>query len=179
LRIGPGAGSGSTDGSTDSNTSSGSERAIGGVESEGGAGALAESGGMTAASAWTEGAKTVLFMRVDFSDMPGEPVDVPGNTLTVARAQSIIADDNNFYKANSYNKTSITGTVTKVLRMPKTAAFYGGQDSGVLLTDARAAALAAGYPNTHNLDIVAFKKITAFAWAGLGYVGGKGTWLNR
>ncbi|HYY55750.1 MAG TPA: hypothetical protein VE842_00390, partial [Pyrinomonadaceae bacterium] len=99
--------------------------------------------------------------------------------LTAARALNLINSEvNTFYKNNSYNKTSIAGTVTNVLRMPQTAAFYGGQDPSRLLTDARAAAVTAGYPNTHNLDVVAFKRIPAFTWAGLGYIGGKGTWLN-
>jgi hypothetical protein len=134
---------------------------------------------ITAASSWTEGAKTVLIIRVDFSDAPGEPVDAGGTALTAARALNLINTEvNTFYKNNSYNKTSMTGTVTSVLRMPQTAAYYGGQDPSKLLADARAAALAANYPNTHNLDIVAFKRIPAFTWAGLGYIGGKGTWLN-
>jgi hypothetical protein len=126
------------------------------------------------ASAWTEGGKTLLFMRVDFSDMPGEP-------LTVAAAQSLINSDvNNFYIQNSYNKTSLSVTVVPtVLRMPQTTAFYGADNHVQLLDDARAAALSAGYNSAnYDLDIVAFDYISAFEWAGLGYVGGKGTWLN-
>ncbi|HEY0074570.1 MAG TPA: Calx-beta domain-containing protein, partial [Abditibacteriaceae bacterium] len=126
------------------------------------------------ASAWTEGAKTLLFMRVDFSDMPGEP-------LTVAAAQSLINNDvNNFYIQNSYNKTSLSVTVVPtVLRMPQTTAFYGADNHVQLLDDARVAALSAGYNSAnYDLDVVAFDYISAFKWAGLGYVGGKGTWLN-
>lgn len=40
------------------------------------------------ASTWTEGAKKVLFIRVDFSDKPGEPIDGQnGLPLTVQKAQ--------------------------------------------------------------------------------------------
>ncbi|HWT00683.1 MAG TPA: hypothetical protein VN256_10590 [Pyrinomonadaceae bacterium] len=154
-------------------------------EAEGAAAADSEAqapvSGATSTSAWTQGAKTVLMIRVDFSDMPGEPVDANGKTLTVASAQALLnSEANDFYKANSYNKTSIAGTVTKVLRMPLTAKTYGDRDDPFqLMEDARAAARAAGYDtNNFNLDIVVFKRITAFAWAGLGYIGAKGSWLN-
>jgi hypothetical protein len=120
-------------------------------------------------------------MRVDFSDMPGEPLTVTGEPLTVAAAQSLINNDvNNFYIQNSYNKTSLSVTVVPtVLRLPQTTAFYGADNYVQLLDDARAAALSAGYNSaSYDLDVVAFKRISAFEWAGLGYVGGKGTWLN-
>lgn len=126
------------------------------------------------ASAWTEGAKTMLFMRVDFSDMVGEPI-------TVAAAQTLIGTvTNNFYIQNSYNKTSIAVTVTPtVLRMPQTAAYYGAGNHSLLLADARAAAKAEGYDTAnYNLDLVAFNRISGFSWAGLASVGGKGAWLN-
>ncbi|HJU55588.1 MAG TPA: hypothetical protein VJ715_13485, partial [Pyrinomonadaceae bacterium] len=141
----------------------------------------AEASAGTSAAAWTQGPKTVLMIRIDFSDAPGEPVDANGKTLTVANAQSLLNTEvNNFYKANSYNKTSIAGTVTKVIRMPQTAKRYGdAQDPFQLMDDARAAARAAGYEtNNFNLDIIVFKRIEAFTWAGLGYIGGKGSWLN-
>ncbi|HYG79341.1 MAG TPA: right-handed parallel beta-helix repeat-containing protein [Pyrinomonadaceae bacterium] len=133
-------------------------------------------------SPWTAGPKKVLLMRVDFSDKPGEPVETGSNAvLTLARAQALINTDcNNFFKNNSYNNTSLQGTVTPVLRLPQTAAWYGASNNaGQLLTDARAAAKAKGY-NTDNfdLDIVAFTRISNFSWAGLAYLGWKGTWLN-
>ncbi|HYY57120.1 MAG TPA: hypothetical protein VE842_07275, partial [Pyrinomonadaceae bacterium] len=171
LRIGPGGGGG------DSSSATTTEK-TGADGEETGPEAMTESKATTAASSWTEGAKTVLFIRVDFPDAPGEPVDGFGSTLTMARAQSIITDDDNFYKANSYNKTSLTGTVTSVLRMPQTRDYYGGQDPTALLNDARSAAVAAGYPSNHTFDMIAFKRITGFAWAGLGYLGDKGAWLN-
>jgi uncharacterized delta-60 repeat protein len=164
MSIGPGAGGGA-EASSESSTSS----------------EASASGGVTPQSPWTEGAKTVLFMRVDFSDAAGEPVDVGGNTLTAARAQALVNTEcNNFYKTNSYNKTSVTATVTPVLRMPQTAAWYG-TDGNIyqLQTDARAAAKAKGFDTANfALDVVAFKNISTLWWAGLGYIGGKGAWLN-
>ncbi len=125
------------------------------------------------ASSWTEGAKTVLFIRVDFSDKPGDPV-------AQTSAETLINTTTNaFYVANSYSKTSMSTTVTPTLRMPKTAADYVSTDNYLLLmSDARAAAKIAGFDTVnYNLDIIAFASMFS-GWAGRGYVGGKGTWLN-
>lgn len=124
-------------------------------------------------SAWTEGPKTVLFMRVDFDDRPGEP-------LSLASATSLINTNvNNFYVAGSFNKTTVSGVFPPLLRMPRSAAEY--QDAGnylQLLSDARTAARDAGFDtNTYSLDIVAHPSLFS-GWAGRGYVGAKGTWLN-
>lgn len=74
------------------------------------------------ASPWTVGNKRVLYIRVDFSDDPGEP-------LTVASAQAVITELDRYYRAASFNLTSITGTVTPtVLRMPRLVA--GGLERG-------------------------------------------------
>lgn len=125
------------------------------------------------ASPYTEGAKTVLFMRVDFSDKPGDPV-------SIAAAQQLINTDvNNAYIENSYGKTSLSTTVTPTLRMPHPSTYYtDADDSTQLLVDARAAALAAGYnTNNYDRDICGFTSLP-FDYGGLGYVGSKGTWIN-
>ncbi|HJU55589.1 MAG TPA: hypothetical protein VJ715_13490, partial [Pyrinomonadaceae bacterium] len=146
-----------------------------------GVAAAAKSDDVTAQSAWTEGAKTVLLMRIDFSDVPGEPVESYTNVkLTPARAQALIDTEcSNFYKSNSYNKTSLKVTTTPVLRMPQTSGWYiTGTNYLQLMSDARAAAKAAGFDTANfNFDLVAFSNI-GFSWAGLGYVGGKGSWLH-
>jgi hypothetical protein len=129
--------------------------------------------GELAASAWTEGPKTVLFMRVDFDDRPGDP-------LSLASAQTLINTNvNNFFVSQSYNKTQLTGVFPPTLRLPRLYAEY--RDAGnyfQVLSDARIASRDAGFdPNTYNLDIVAHPSMFP-GWAGRGYVGGKGTWLN-
>ncbi len=125
-------------------------------------------------SAWTEGNKRLLYVRVDFADDVGEPI-------SVSSAQAVLAELNQFMQSNSYGKTSITPTVVPmVLRLPRSKASYGSaNDTDGLLRDARTAARNAGYdPSTYNLDVVAFRRVSAFSWAGLGRVGGPGTWIN-
>lgn len=129
--------------------------------------------GLPPASAWTMGAKTVLFIRVDFPDKTGDP-------LSQTSAENLINTSvNNFYVANSFNQTTLSTTVTPTLRLPKTQAEYKMNDNYLLLrSDALAAAAAAGYTvSSYTLDIVAFAS-TFSGWAGRGYVGSRGTWLN-
>lgn len=129
--------------------------------------------GLPPASSWTEGPKTLLFIRVDYSDDPGDPI-------SQSSAEALINTQvNNFFGANSFGKTSLSTTVTPTLRLPKTKAEYQmNQNYTLLMFDARAAATAAGYTLANfQLEIVGFKS-TFSGWAGRGYVGGKGTWLN-
>ncbi len=129
--------------------------------------------GLPPASAWTEGAKTVLYVRVDFSDRVGDP-------LSLATAQSAIdTTTNQFFQSNSYGKTSLSTTVTPTLRLPLTQAEYKTGDQYLRLrNDALGAARDAGIdPNMYSFDVIAFAS-TFSGWAGRGYVGSKGTWLN-
>jgi PKD domain/Bacterial Ig domain/Gametolysin peptidase M11 len=125
-------------------------------------------------SVWSQGSKTVLFIRVDFSDRVGDPV-----------AQSSVESVMNtqvkpFYEAASYGKTTLVTTVIPTVRVPKTVAQYQtNQDYYTLMTDARAAAKAAGYDTAnYDLDVIAFPAIFSGGWAGRAYVGSKGVWLN-
>ncbi|MCZ7647696.1 MAG: PKD domain-containing protein [Planctomycetota bacterium] len=125
-------------------------------------------------SAWTQGAKKLLFMRVDFSDKPGAPVaDVVADTL--------IQDTAGFLFENSYGQLSLTGKVTPVLRMPKTAAYYANSGAaGQLLGDARAAAKALGSAyDTKNFHFDAVATLGVFSYNGLGLLGGKGLWIHN
>ncbi len=134
-------------------------------------------------STWTEGTKTILFIRVDFSDAPGDPVDhTSGQPLTQARAQNIFASEvNPFYVNNSYNKTSLQTTVTTLLRMPQTRSYYTqGENYNQLLADARTAAAAAGAnynPANFSFDMVGFTT-SDLSFQGLGFIGLKGALLN-
>jgi hypothetical protein len=81
----------------------------------------AETEGHDAPTPWTTGVKQILVIRVDFSDLPGDPAG-----WTMAGAQnfmdSVIAP---YYRQSSYKQTALTNTVTTQLyRMPQTAASY-------------------------------------------------------
>ncbi|QRK07139.1 carboxypeptidase-like regulatory domain-containing protein [Archangium violaceum] len=127
--------------------------------------------GVSPLSVWTEGHKRVLLIRVDFSDLAGEPV-------SASSVQSLIDTSvSNYLKASSYGRTTVGVTVTPVFRMPETAAYYKN-DYVTLQRHAREAALAAGWDTAgYELDIVGFKKIYS-DWAGLASVGRKGQWVN-
>ena len=146
-------------------------------------------------SAWTEGPKKALVIRVDFSDVPGTPRNVAsqGNTevtpgFATGEMNGVVAD---YMSDVSYRKSSLslaTADVTPVLRLPQTAAFYarGSNGANTLRVDALAAATGAGYvTNSYDRQLVAFTNIgpsritgSGFGWAGLGQVGGPFTWYN-
>ncbi len=135
-------------------------------------------GGNVAASAQTEGTKKLILIRVDFSDMPGAPFsDTTGIDL--------ISGLNTFFMDMSYGRSGFAlngsgSTITATLRMPQTAASYGGSDAYFQLrTDARSAAIAAGHSlGNFDYELYCFNDIPGWYWAGLGYVGASGVWLN-
>jgi hypothetical protein len=129
---------------------------------------------------WTEGAKTLLFIRIDFPDRQGEPLDRNNQPLTEARAQNLMAGEvNPFYVSNSYQKTSMATTVTPVVRMPRVQSFYTRDNLIDLITDARNAARAAGFEtNNFNLDLVAFSYNSTFTFSGISPIANKGALLN-
>ncbi|MEK7271203.1 MAG: hypothetical protein AAB215_09725, partial [Planctomycetota bacterium] len=93
---------------------------------------------------WTKGQKTLLYIRVDFANNPGEPV-------SVADAQAAMNQVDAFVRKSSYGQTSVATTVTPLLRVPN----FG---IGNLVENARVAAAAAGFPTAnYDLEIVAYK----------------------
>lgn len=126
------------------------------------------------ASAWTEGPKTALFIRVDFSDQAGDPI-------SQASAETLINTNvNNYFVASSYNKTRYSTTVTPTLRLPYPKSFYAADANSYyqIRSDALALAADAGFvASNYTNDIVGFASVYS-GWAGRGYVGSRGTWLN-
>lgn len=124
-------------------------------------------------SPWTEGAKTMLYIRVTFSDLPAaEP-------LSLATAQSNQATVATFYDSNSNGKVSLSTTFTPTLVLPQPESHYNANSWTVLLADARAAADAAGYPTgNYTFYTVATKKLSSMTWAGRAFIGGSGSHLN-
>ena len=126
-------------------------------------------------SQWTETPKKVLFLRVDFSDVSGNPIgDTDLNALITSSSDQIAA--------MSYGKTSIVPTVSPtVYRLPQTAASYSASSGG---SDAIASATktAVNSEGTYVLDdydihVYLFDEI-GFSWAGLASLGGSDHWIN-
>jgi hypothetical protein len=101
-----------------------------------------------APNSWTTGNKQFLVIRVDFSDLQGDPVGPWWNptTYTAPVAQDYLDTQvSPFYAATSYGLTSLTNTATPQLyRMPQTAEYYATADNGggLLIADAETAASA-------------------------------------
>ncbi|RYG67100.1 hypothetical protein EON80_14250, partial [bacterium] len=118
------------------------------------------------ASPWTEGTKSVLAIRIDFDDLPGEP-------LTTQAIEDPMGEANEIFKENSSGKFQFGKvTITPTLRMPKTSAVYeAGVDRS---NDAHDIARAAGFePNQYDLEMILYKQ-HAGSYGGLGNIGGKG-----
>ncbi len=129
-------------------------------------------GDETGSAPWSLGPKSLLYMRVNFPDDLTEP-------NSEASAYAAMDEVNSFYVEGSYNQTAITPTVTPLLTLPQTKGWYSTAGPGALLSDAREAARLAGYDTSnYALDIVSLTSVPEYDWGGLGFVGGKGTWLQ-
>lgn len=125
-----------------------------------------------AESSWTQGHKTLLFMRVNFPDDLREPI-------TEADAHELMEGVGDWFSEVSYGTTSISTTVTPLLTLPQPISYYQLVGDGQILTDARGVARAAGFEtDDYDLDAVRFVKIPGFNYAGKAYVRGKGCWLQ-
>ena len=126
----------------------------------------------------TEGLKRLLFIRVDFSDLPGE-------LLTTNRAAELTRELHRFYQESSYGRSGFLeigagSAVTPVFRMPRTATSYGSNDdAGDLRSDALTAAANAGYIlDNYDYDITCLRSVAGFDWSGLGMIGAPGAWIR-
>jgi len=129
-------------------------------------------GGRTARSPYTEGAKTVLYIRARFTDQADS--DLPSDST----CQNTVAGMSAFFNEMSYGRlSSFTATVTPVVVLTGTAASYGSND-GKVRTDALAAARAAGFePNDFDFDAVRYQGGPG-GFSGQAYVGARGVWMK-
>ena len=136
--------------------------------------------GVIAASPWTEGQKKLLIIRVDFPDYQGEVV-------SDATLLQLIADMNTVYTDMSSGKASYAllgqgSAITPTVRMPNSSSAYASHTKlNRVLTDARAAALAAGYNYlnyTHEVVVTGATPVVP-ATAGVANVGARGAWLQN
>ena len=128
------------------------------------------------ASTWTETDKSVFYIRVDFPDKPGAPVDA---ATLAGVVNGTVADQ---LRDMSYGKTTVQATVSSVVvRLPQNASYYAPSRSSELYSDARAAfdALGTGV-DLNGYDIVGvFFADIGMGYAGLATVGGGKQWLQN
>ena len=123
---------------------------------------------LISASGLAVGKKPLLFIRIDFEDIQGEPV-------SQTKAAQVMQTVEDYYREVSDGKLSIETTFTPTFRMPHTAAWYANHHPQ-RDQDARAAAKAAGFnPAKFDLEIMVFN--SAVGGDGVGIYRGKGLWL--
>lgn len=137
--------------------------------------------GREPSSAQTVGVKPLLVIRVDFSDLPGEPI-------TTATALAMMNNNvSPFFDAMSYGKTALATTVSdKVYRLPQTANSYAVNDNDVQMhTDARTLAGADYNLATFERILVIFANIgpsrfptSKVTYGGAASVNGANIWIN-
>ncbi len=136
----------------------------------GGGGGLGR--GKVGKDTWNQGAKTVLYMRLNFPDDLTEPI-------TEAGAYANMNSVNDFYVEGSYNTCQMLPTVTPLMTLPHPKSYYTDAGAGALQNDARQLAREIGYETArYDRDIVAFTSVPGYDWGGLASVGGKGVWLQ-
>ncbi|MDB6025377.1 MAG: hypothetical protein JWM68_1600, partial [Verrucomicrobiales bacterium] len=144
---------------------------------------LAAEGGITvdgeeppiAHDGWTQGPRSVLFMRVTYPDDPTE-------AITEAGAYTLMDATSAWYADTSYNTTWLVTDVTPLMTLPQTKAWYCENGDGYILSDAREVARANGFDtDNYNLDVVRFPNpggsCANYGYGGKAYVRGKGVWM--
>lgn len=122
---------------------------------------------------YTTGSKSILFVKLDFSDMAGDFV----STSSIDSSMSQLRD---FWNQNSFGAVSVpTYKVTRVYRMPNTAASYRTSGNYMqLMTDAINTAAAGGDRKIdYSFLVLAYPRVFP-GWSGMGIVGSSGVWMN-
>ncbi|MCK6472077.1 MAG: Ig-like domain-containing protein [Planctomycetes bacterium] len=131
--------------------------------------------GAIAQSAWTQGAKTILYINLAFSD-----TDLANTSLYHSQAtiQNMADGCAAFVQENSYGTTTITNTITPLLILPQTLSYYTTNGDYALQSDGWAVAKAAGYDKANYWSEAVCWKGGPGGYGGQGYVGARGVWLK-
>ena len=126
------------------------------------------------AATQSTGYKSHLLMRIAFPEaLRGSVTEKEGHDLG--------KNVQDWFLDSSYGAMTFATTVTPLLILPRTEAWYKDQDTGSayeVLNDARVAAKAAGFdPANFNFDTVIYTGLPG-GFGGQAYVGGKGCWLK-
>ena len=129
---------------------------------------------LIAESAWTEGAKRILYLRVRFADQ-----DLTYEPVSLATAQSHQDDVAEHYQIASYGKFNVTTVFPDVITLTENKSGYVGQGLGKMLNEARDTAITLGdvigldwdYRNYDFYTIISDGGIGGYA--GIAQVGGR------
>ncbi len=146
------------------------------------AGGGGNSGGVSPVvpATWTQGNKTFLAIRVRFSDQAAEPTS-DSNMQT--QLQTVVDQWSDW----SYGKLEGTFAFTPTLVLPQTEAWYAanGTDNAIMSAGRAVAAAYVDGSGNHpydtanfDFDAIVFSSSLFGNYCGLGYVGGKGTWIK-
>jgi len=131
-------------------------------------------------SAWTEGAKRILYLRVRFADQ-----DPDYEPVSLATAQSHQADVEEHFRVASYGKMSVTTVFPDMITLPEDKSAYVGQGLGLMMNDARALAITMGQAQGVDWDYNNFDFYTIVSdsgiggYAGIAQVGGRKSHLQK
>jgi hypothetical protein len=146
---------------------------------EPGAPAGGEDDSPVANSAFTEGAKRILYLRVRFAD--DNPTYEPVSLATATSNQDNVAAH---MKAASYGKMTITTTFPDVITLSQNKSAYVGQGLGTMMNEARDLAIALGDAqgadwNYNNYDFYTIISAGGIGgYAGVAQVGGRKSHLQ-
>ncbi len=139
---------------------------------------------LTSPPTWINGAKRVLYLKIDFTDAAGA-------AFTDAEIQAGAAATNDYFVDNSQGKTTFAASILpSTLRMPKPKSYYetSGSTNGELYTAARDAAKAydaanggtgAWDPDKFDRYIIVHKRISVYLYGGVAQLGGARVGLNN
>ncbi len=119
------------------------------------------------------GNKTLLFIRVDFSDKIGAPI-------TATAADRLLKASQTFFTRSAGGKMTLSKwAVLPTVRMPQTHAYYAqGNNYMSMLGDACNVIRSRGFDCTkYDFYSIYFSKLQP-GWGGRGYVGAPGIWIN-
>ncbi len=124
---------------------------------------------------WTQGPRSVLFMRVTYPDDMTE-------AISESAAASLMDTVSAWFADVSYNTTWLVTDVTPLMVLPQPKAWYCENGDGYILSDSREVARSYGYDtDNYNLDIVRFPSpgsgCNGYSYGGKAYVRGKGCWM--
>ena len=156
------------------------ENALGPGESPpDGDGGAADDDPPVANSAWTEGSKRILYLRVRFADQ-----DPSFEPITLASAQSRQSDVGEHFKIASYGKMLLTTVFPDVISLSQNKSAYVGQALGTMMNEARALAITMGQAEGEDWDYNNYDFYTIVSdggiggYAGVAQVGGRKSHLQ-